>query len=357
MTGLNNIRTKMNSVLSRHRGDTEEKQRDNGTNPKRNGGADGSSTTNSGESTSGQNAQKSTWQKAQSPTSKALHGVVQTVNGPYAVGSDGNVLARTNGSWQFVIEMGPATKRNTLTAVDATTDKKRIWFAGSSGSLGVYDLQTGEKDDYSAPKEKTSTWEAIAVTGQAGNETLRIANGSGEVLPVTTNDDGCPQWGEVVKPGSGSSIAALDYGAGTCYVVDTSGNAFMETDDGWKRIGVENAQVNFYDVAATGNTVLIAGGSGRVYRYDRACDNWTPVRAGSGALHGLDQTEKMTISVAASGHIFRRTPDTGWTQISSPVEDDLFSVALGKRSVAVGAGGTIIERSANSSSASASMPI
>lgn len=344
MTVLNNIQTKVTSVFNRYLGGTESNQESDGSGSESSDKSDGSSTPDFRGSNSGHDGQKSNWSEAQSPTSKALHGVVQTAKGPYIVGNDGNVLARKDEAWQFVIDTGPATKRNQLTTVDVSTDGKRIWFAGSSGSLGAYDLRTGEKHDYSAPKEKTSTWEAIAVTGQAGDETLRIANGSGEVLPVTTDDTGCPQWGEVVKPGSGSSITALDYGDGTCYAVNTSGDAFMETDDGWKRIGVENAQVNFFDMAATGDTVLIAGGGGRVYRYDRLCDNWTAISAGTGALHGLSHTGKTTIVVAASGQIFERTSDKGWTQVLSPVENDLFSVTLGKWPIAVGAGGTIIEQ-------------
>ena len=288
-------------------------------------------------------SEKEAWTEAQSPTSKALHGVVQTANGPYAVGNDGNVLTRNEGNWEFAIEAGPATKRNALTTVDATADGKRIWFAGSSGSLGCYDLRTGEKYDYSAPEGKTSTWEAIAVAGPAGDETLRIANGSGEVLPVTTDDDGCPQWGGVTKPGGGSTITALDYGD-ACYAVDTSGNVFTEAGDGWERIGIRNAQVNFFDVSATEDTVLVAGGGGLVYRYDRRCENWTPIQAGTGALHSVAHTREATVAASASGHIFERRADDGWVQIASPVENDLLSIALGKRSVAVGAGGTIVEQ-------------
>lgn len=285
------------------------------------------------------------WRPIESPTNKALYGVVHTARGLFAVGIGGLVLTRGERGWHAVIEAGPATRENRLTAIDVTDDGKRIWFCGSSGALGAYDVETGHKYDYSAPKDKTSTWEAIAVTGKADSETLRVANGSGEVLPASTDENGCPQWEEVTKPGSGSTISALDFGGGDYYAADTSGNVFVEREDGWKDIGIEDAQVNFFDVFATGDRVLVAGGSGWVYRYERACRNWTPIEVGEGALHAIDDVNATPSIAGAGGRIYERT-GTGW-QRTQPVSEDLFSVALGgtKPDVAVGANGTIVERS------------
>lgn len=286
----------------------------------------------------------SNWTVVESPTEKSLHGVVQTKNGPYIVGAEGDILARTDGSWHLVVDDGPAAANNTLRAVAVTSDRKRLWFAGDSGALGMYDVETGKKYDYSAPKEKTSTWEAITVTGDANSERVWIANGSGEVLSVTTDENGCPQWGEVVKPGSGSTLAALDFGKENCYGVDTNGNAFSEAGDGWKDMGVKNAQVNFFDLCASPDELFIASGDGMLYRYDRKCKNWTPVSVGETALYALDHADDTIVAVAASGHVAERIPEQGWTQVSSPTEEDLSAVALGNPDVAVGAGGTIIER-------------
>ncbi|WP_049970695.1 beta propeller repeat protein [Haladaptatus cibarius] len=213
-----------------------------------------------------------------------------------------------------------------------------------SGALGCYDVDAGKKYDYSAPMEKTSTWEAIAVKGKRGSEVLRIANGSGEVLPVTTDDDGCPKWGEVVKPGSGSTIPALDFGEKRAFAVDTSGNAFEERKKGWKDIGVKNAQVNFFDVHAGDGSLLIAGGGGRIYRYDRACENWTPIDAGEGALHAIAGDDSKLVVAGASGHVYERVFGDGRRRSNTPAEADLQAVTVGDVDVAVGAGGTIIER-------------
>ena len=284
------------------------------------------------------------WTEVPSPTGKSLYGVVDTVKGPYAVGTDGNVLHRSGGGWRVVIADGPAAKRNTLTCVAATSDGTRIWFAGSSGALGMYDAVSGRKYDHTAPKGKTSTWEAIAVGGPRGEEQLRVANGSGEVLSATVGADGCPAFGDVVKPGSGSTIAALDYAGDAFFAIDTSGNVFEEADGKWSDIGIENAQVNFFDVNATPDSLLVSGGSGRVYRYDRACTNWTPVSAGTGALHSLARDGEVVVAVGANGNVFERRPDAGWRAVESPVSTTLRSVSLGRTDVAVGSGGTIIER-------------
>lgn len=315
------------------------------------------------------------WHAVESPTNKSLQSVTTTAAGPFAVGTGGRVLRRSEGAWRLVVETGPATRKNRLTAIDATSDGKRVWFCGSSGALGAYDVDTGMKYDHSAPKGKTSTWEAIAVTGTRDAERIRVANGSGEVLPVTIDENGCPQWGKVTKPGSGSTIAALDFGAERCYAADTSGNVFEESaneEGDWADIGIENAQVNFADVFATDSRVLVAGGGGRVYRYDRPCGSWTPIDAGDGALSAIDGDGKRTVVVGAGGRIYERLPERGWHGLDSPVTEDLRSVALGSTvdttrsdgeggdgnsndsnngissggvDVAVGTNGTILERS------------
>lgn len=278
--------------------------------------------------TSSDGTSKAEWRSVESPTDKTLIGVTTTTEGPFAVGTGGNVLTKRDGEWRFAIRDGPATRENTLTCVDVTDDGTRIWFAGSSGALGCYDATEGKKYDYSAPKEKTSTWEAIAVSGNAGSELIRVANGSGEVLPVTVGEHGCPSWGEVVKPGSGSTIPALDFGSEGAYAIDTSGNVFEEggdrtesdgdgnndADNGWTDIGVKNAQVNFFDVLAGDGKLLVTGSGGRVYRYDRPCENWTPVDAGKGALHGIAEDESTLVVVGASGRVYERLPGEGWTQ-------------------------------------------
>lgn len=44
------------------------------------------------------------------------------------------------------------------------------------------------------------------------------------MLSITLDDNGCPEYGDATKPGSGSSITALDFGGNTAYTIDTSWN-------------------------------------------------------------------------------------------------------------------------------------
>ncbi|MFB6221546.1 MAG: hypothetical protein ABEH90_08915, partial [Halolamina sp.] len=212
------------------------------------------------------------WIEAETPTDGVLYEVVSTEIGPVAIGAKGLVIAeRDDHEWTTVVPAGPATDRNELFAADVTDDNKRVWFAGSSGALGCYDVETGRKHDYTAPKEKTSTWEAIAVTGDRRAERLRVANGSGEILSMRADDYGCPQWESVTEPGMGTTIRTMDGHEGRFYAADTTGHVFEEADGTWTRIGIENAQVEFLDLQATDDHLYITGEDGRFFRYDRDC--------------------------------------------------------------------------------------
>ncbi|WP_247730218.1 hypothetical protein [Halovivax limisalsi] len=354
------------------------------------------------------------WRTVDGPTSRALHGVVHGQDGAYAVGEGGMVLRRGTDGWRIVFERGPGVAKNTLRDVAATADGCRVWFAGDSGALGYFDVADGRKSDYSAPMEKTSTWEAIAVAGKTGEERVRIANGSGEVLDCTV-EDGCPTWGEVVKPGGGSTINALTVGSGDFYAVDTSGGVYREaerqrglgtasreadrleasaerqrglgtasgererpasregaTDDGdsstapggdngsaiedgptpseggpsasadaadrWERIGVENAQVNFHDVWATGSTVFVAGGDGIAYRYDPECENWTPLYVGDGSLRAIRTRGAERIAAATGGRLYERDEGVRWDEPDVSTEASLAGLALARSGETVEAG-------------------
>lgn len=309
--------------------------------------------------------QTAEWYTAEAPTDCALHAVVATAYGPVAVGEDGCILARRGGEWRIVVADGPATQANTLTCVDVTDDGERAWFAGSSGALGAYDTASGRKFDYSAPTEKTSTWEAIAVAGDRSDERLRIANGSGEVMAVTTDDRGCPQWGSVVEPGCGATVSALDFGGGRTWAADTNGEVATEFKDDWQTVGVRDAQVDFFDVAAGEERTFVAGDAGRLYRYDHRCENWTPLSVGESALYSIDHDGTTLLAAGEDGVVAERVPGVGWLASSTPVEADLRDVAVGRRfdgetvttnadsaddtterrpDVAVGDDGTIIEK-------------
>ncbi|WP_435127506.1 hypothetical protein [Halobaculum sp. D14] len=300
------------------------------------------------------------WYEATSPTSKTLYSTVMSNEGPMACGQDGNVLKWTDyGTWKVVVENGPATRANTLRAMATTDDGKRVWFVGGSGVIGAYDNVSGLKYNYSAPKGKTSTWEAVAVTGTRENETIYAANGSGEVLKGTTNDEGCVEWGSVAKPGSGSKLAAIDVHSSkpqTVRAVDTSSNAF-ETEDGgstWTDVGIPNSQVPLYDVISyktdSGQQrAYVSGGGGKIYRLDCNCNLWTPTDVGSATLNGVTRSANDDVAtVGSSGVAYEKVYGEEWAQMETPIDSDLREMAYGENGtypdVAVGASGKILER-------------
>jgi hypothetical protein len=227
-----------------------------------------------------------------------------------------------------------------------TDDGERFWFVGDSGIIGAFDVSTGRKYDFSAPMEKTSTWESIAVTGPKGDEHVIYANGSGELLDASMDEHGYPVWGEVEKPGRGSTMPGVDFDTdGTGYAADTTGKAYQFDGDDWLEIGVRNAEVNFHDIDCDNGHLLIAGDDGIVYRFDRFANNWTPMRAGDGTIYSIDQYEGRRAGSTADGRIFEPEAMVGWSERPTEVAEDLYGIALGPRfDIAVGAAGTIVER-------------
>lgn len=297
----------------------------------------------------GPNANKPEWQIVETPFSNDLFEVVTTSNGPYAVG-DGGIIAGDRGNgWEIITDDGPNVSQNQMRTLDVTDDGKRLWFAGSSGALGCYDVETNRKFDYSYPKEKTSTWESIAVAGQASSEKVLVANGSGEVLPFTL-DGFTVNWGVTSKPGGKGAtmtgLAASPDGYG--YGIDTSGNAFMTTkQDRWKDIGVIDSQVKFYDIWAEQNgRVYVAAGQGRLYRYDNSYQDWTPIGvAEKGDLKAFDMYKNQMVALGDGGLMYQRT-DSGnrWESVHTPTKSTLYDLALGHPDVAVGKNGLVLRR-------------
>lgn len=282
------------------------------------------------------------------PFEKTLFAVVSTAAGPFAIGDGGTMLADRDGGWEVIFDSGPHTRDNQLRALAVTDDGQRVWFSGSSGALGCYDVKSRRKFDYSMPKEMTSTWEAVTVAGPRGKEKALASNGSGEVLPFTL-DGFDVDWGVASKPaGAGSTMAALGASPdGIGYAVDTSGNVFKTTaEDGWERIGIRNAQVKFYDIyAGEKGRVYVAAGDGRIYRYDDSYKNWTPIGVtDTASLRAFSAYEDELVVLGNGGEIYERVEGDRWEAVHTPTKEDLFDVALGDPDVAVGADATVLER-------------
>ena len=286
------------------------------------------------------------WTTVESPTDEPLTGIVATRDGASAVGENGVVLARRADGWELALGHGPSADDQSLRDVDATDDGRVVWFAGDGGALGRYDVEEGRLTDHSAPEDQTSTWTAIAVVDPAGEERVHLANGSGELLKGTY-DDGDVAWGEIRKPGSGSSITDLAFDDAVGYACDSSQGVYATTDGAnYETIGIEDANTDFAALAATDAELVVAGGDGTVFRYDGSV--WTTLRAGETALRAIDLTDETGLAAGGAGGVFERA-NGGWTSVETPTDADLQGILVGaagreRSDVAVGTSGTIVER-------------
>jgi len=284
------------------------------------------------------------WQRVSSPTGKALRDVVFAADGPVAAGESGRVLTRIDDDWGTVVESGPGGASNGLTGAAVTNDGERVWVCGNSGAAGFYDIVDGELTDRSAPKEKTSSWEDVAVVGQAGSERISLINGSGELL-VGRNQGGTVQWGEVTKPTDGDSVNAITMRGSTGYLCDTNGNVYRKrSEDGWRSIGIDDVSAGLHDVAMLDpDTVTAVADDGSIFLYNGF--NWLSLATVEDALHAVDRREGRGAAVGPGGTVVT-VDGNKWSAADTSISKTLHGVALGTveySDVAVGADGTILE--------------
>ncbi|WP_435078627.1 WD40/YVTN/BNR-like repeat-containing protein [Halococcus sp. AFM35] len=280
------------------------------------------------------------WNAIDTPTDQSLLDVVATRGGAYAAGEGGVVLARDDG-WEVALDDGPTANANVLRGVDATDDGKTVWFAGDSGVLGRY--ADGRLTDHSAPEDQTSTWADVAVTGDSGEERLHLVNGSGELLRGSY-ENGTVSWGDIEKPGSGSSIAAIEFlDTDRGYICDTNQSVYETTDGGasYEEIGIEDANAAFTGVAASDSETLVAADDGSLFRYDGAV--WTRLQPGERALSAVALAGETGLAAGDGGAVYEQ--NDGWESVETPADADLHGIAIDDAgAVAVGTEGTVIER-------------
>jgi hypothetical protein len=298
-----------------------------------------------------------TWERAETSVETDLLDVVDvtgTDDGPtaYTVGEGGVVLEREQGEWDAILEDGPAAAANTLRGVDATADGRAVWFTGDGGALGRVDVETGRHTDHSAPNDNTGTWSDVAVVGDGGRETLVLVDGSGQVL-CGQYDGEETRWQSPVKPGSGSSIAAVesvdsdgsrDETGVQFYAADTNGQVFQSTAGSeWETVGIEDAGA-LTDVGVGPEELLVTDDDGKIHRYDGAV--WTPVHRSESSLRGVAVDDTVAVAVGDGGTVLERTSGS-WEHGTSFGAESLTSVCLGDgqtEALAVGDEGTVLER-------------
>lgn len=301
--------------------------------------------------TTTQKSQPSEWKKVDSPTNKTLHGVVDTVEGPFAVGASGDVLARRQNGWEKVVNYGPLARSRILTSVDVTDDRKAVWFVGEGGVVGEYRVDTETLTNYSNPKELTSGLGGFAVEGTAGkNERLYLATSSGELLVGVRQDSGAMKYGNFVKPGEGSELSSVDFSDRKKGHLCSTSQFVGETIDGgstWSQIGIDFANASFSDIASVGlKDVNVAANEGVIFRYDGF--RWTPhvVDNGRENIQAISRNGEAGLAAGNGGKVYERQSAGQWKRYNTSVELDLLGAATGLHGidVAVGNEGTIVER-------------
>mgnify|MGYP006280001165 CR=1 FL=1 len=291
------------------------------------------------------------WVEVDSPTNVALRDVTGTANGPVAVGDKGVAVGRGNDRWGVILENGPGARSRALHAVDTTDDGERVYFAGAGGSFGYYDLRTEQRRDYSQPRGNANTFYALAVAGDRGEEKFLLGDGSGNVVPGWIRDGEEMNFDWETEPNSGNAVEALahdDDGYG--YAIDVNSNVFMTTeDDGWMRVGVDDAQGSFYDCAFGDGVFLTGGGNGMVFEAAELLDHdddatWTPTELGGSAVYGLDAGYGGQLACGEGGSVFVRQTGGEWEQGKYDGGHTFRAGLIDEQMVVVGSGGLIVER-------------
>lgn len=284
------------------------------------------------------------WTHVESPVSDTLHAVTFGADGAYAVGSDGTVLWRgdqPDDRWYELFTNGPRGEGEDVYAVSTTDDGLAVWLAGSSGALGEYRIDRDELVDRSAPGGFEETIHCVGVTGPAGDERVYLGTGSGAVL-VGARDANGISWAR--HETGGTAVTALDVTSGVGYAVDTQGGVFRTVDGRtWERFGLDRTDLSLTTVRRTGDLVWAAGVNGHLFRYDRTCENWTPLQVGEKDVYAFDDRDGYRFGVGESGREFYHTT-RGWRNERTTTEEALNGLAVGPSDVAVGDSGVIVER-------------
>lgn len=284
-------------------------------------------------------AAESDWTVAETPVDSTLHDVAHTTAGAYAVGDGGVVVERTSDGWRKSLDGGPTGNGNDLYGAAVTDGRERLWFVGASGAIGEYDVATGTLENYSAPNDVTNNFNDAAAVGPAGEANVYVAGDSGKIYSSFDNGETFDE----TTPGSGASVQAVEfYDDRTGNAIDTNGRVF-ETTDGvtWEPIGIEDAGVNFYGLHSdASDDVWVSGGNGSLFYWNGG--EWTPTSVGDAGLRDV-VVNGDGYAVGGGGAVFYYDGSV-WHRQETPTGENLQAVVEGDVDVAVGAGGTVIER-------------
>ncbi|WP_435128554.1 hypothetical protein [Halobaculum sp. D14] len=245
-----------------------------------------------------------------SATDAALTDAARSDGDAYLVASDGTVLRHTD-RWETVTADGPTGNSHTLTAAATTQFDEDVWVGGDGGALAEYDPEDGSFTDHSATAGIDSSVTDVAAVEADDTKRVYVADESGVVTVGVGGEDEPPAawtWNQFT-PGSGSTIPDFDtYCRHGMHVVDTNGAAFEACGCpahrgkgglSWSRIGVDDADVNYFGVASHGPVLrhencgmarrpggaTVVGGNGTVLTGD--ANGWRRFSVGDATLRDV----------------------------------------------------------------------
>lgn len=141
-----------------------------------------------------------------------------------------------------------------------------------------------------------------------------------------------------------SNLNAIDFhGPRSGHAVDGNKTVFV-TDDGstWEKVGIADANHNFYGVDSDApDDLTVVGGGGTASHWNGS--QWRREGTGDASLRDVELAGASGLTVGG-GVVFRRDAD-GWTQEATATGSNLKAVVDADGiEIAVGAGGTAIER-------------
>lgn len=304
------------------------------------------------------------WPVVESDTDATLFDVIHTHTGTFAVGEHGVVLTRQRGEsgkgpaaqvsgnhWERLPTAGPVVGGRTLTALEATSSGRRLWYCGSSGALGYYDFDEQASTDCSAPNGMTNQFTAIAVGGQRGEETAVVADDSGQVVQVQPTGDGADLTGPAKPAGAGSEIVGLAATTAitnpgespmqgwTLYAANSNGDVLYAQDGEWTRVKLDASACK--DLTIHEDTAYVVTGEGAGYTVSP--DETSAAFSPGGSPEAIAFDGDQPVVAGPDGRIARERED-GWTRESTGADGTFHGLALGDADVAVGENGVVVER-------------
>jgi photosystem II stability/assembly factor-like uncharacterized protein len=292
------------------------------------------------------------WTVAKAPKETQLTGVESHDDEVVATGRRGVLLERTApGEWEAVFTNGSVGNGNAVLDAAFTDDGKRAWYVGNSGVFGYYDLTTGETTSHKAPEDISSTFTSVAVTGDAGTESIYTADNSGQVLSATVDGDTVVVDG-LATPGDGTTVSEVVVDDDRLYMADVSGYLYYARNgENWRRRRLAETTIKALATANSGVTAITDGGT--VYRDISLFEQdqrTKQARFETSSLEELAAADDLfviagcdgcLVPITADGDYEHADPGPGVTYYGAEVTDD-------GDVIAVGSSGTIIEGRRNS---------